>query len=613
MVNKVKFTMDNVPAGLDSMYVCVEESTITQGVRNVLYSGVQPVTGSNVEIDIGENGTVGAGVIVTANNFTTGGQSFKSMAGYTTIEAGEVPVGDLFKFTLVYGQSLSVGDGGLPNNRSTEALADLAGDVNLYEGVDTNGPGGSGYQYTPTDVATLKPYAEYATDQSHGWGYYNYLEERGALGTDKYLYASVGVGARTVADLSTAPEYTNVPTVVNAITDVKPAGYDFGRVSFHYCQGEADTTPQTPPATYKSDVVALLTNTIKPIIDSNTGGTAVDIYIPQLGKGNTHPSGGYDIANAQLELVVENADYHMPVAGWICNYLYGRVDYQPHLTSNGYTLMGEYYAEAELLVGAGATKVVPPRPTSFSVRDDQRTVDITFENSFGYPLVLDQTSTVVPSIPSGGFGVGSRINLDDILECTNVELNGNVLSVTSPEIIEVGTNLSAGRINFDWPLDTVNSRRLPLINLRDASTNTSPSLGIPMYNWAAQFTKEFADGETNVFNDDVDNIWNGNVDPAFEVPKTSADATSVTTAFGLVAYDRLKPDSTYQVDFDITIVSGTFRLSVGSSTDGIRESFTESGTYSRTVNIISANALKADALGTDHNMTLNSMSVTKIA
>lgn len=527
--------------------------------------------------------------------------------------SGGEPVGDLFKFTLVYGQSLSIGDGGLPNVRSTAELADLAGDVNLYEGVDTNGPGGSGYQYTTADVATLKPYAEYATDQSHGWGYYNYLEERGALGTDKYLYASVGVGARTVADLSTAPEYTNVPTVVNAITDVKPVEYGFGRVSFHYCQGEADTTPQTPPATYKSDVVTLLTNTIEPIIVSNAGNVPIDIYIPQLGKGNTHPSGGYDIANAQLELVVENADYHMPVAGWICNYLYGRVDYQPHLTSEGYDFMGEYYAESELLVGAGATKVVPPRPVSFSVRDDQRTVDITFENSFGYPLVLDQTGNIVPSIPSGGFGVGSRINLDDILECTGVTLNGNVLTVTSPEIIEVGTNLSAGRINFDWPLDTVNNRRLPLINLRDTSPNISPSLGVPMYNWAAQFTKEFTDGETNVFNDEVDNIWNANVDPSFEVPKTSAEPSSVTTAFGLVAYDRLKPNSTYQVDFDITIVSGTFRLSVGSSTDGIRESFTESGVYSRTVNVISANALKADALGTNHNMTLNSMSVTKIA
>ena len=36
MTNKVNFIMNNVPAGLDSMYVRVEESVVTQGVRNVL-------------------------------------------------------------------------------------------------------------------------------------------------------------------------------------------------------------------------------------------------------------------------------------------------------------------------------------------------------------------------------------------------------------------------------------------------------------------------------------------------------------------------------------------------------------------------------------------------
>ena len=335
MVNKVKFTMKNTPAGLNQI-----NSVVLDDSYNKIWSGINSVTGDTVELDIGNAGTEGQGVWVYGNNATAGSEdTSKVFGGYSVIEGEIVPTNDLFKFTLVYGQSLSIGDGGLPNNRSTEVLADLAGDVNLYEGVDTNGPGGSGYQYTPTDVATLKPYAEYDIDQSHGWGYYNYLEERGELGTDKYLYASVGVGARTVAELSTAPEYTNVPTVINAITDVKPVEYDFGRVSYHHCQGEADTTPQTPPVTFKGDTVNLITNTIKPLIVSNAGSVPIDVYIPQLGKGNTHPSGGYDIANAQLELVVENTDYHMPVAGWICNYLYGRVDYQPHLTSDGYTLM----------------------------------------------------------------------------------------------------------------------------------------------------------------------------------------------------------------------------------------------------------------------------------
>ena len=70
MSNKVNFTMKSVPAGLDSMYVRVEEDALTLGVRNVLYSGVQAVTSDTVEIDIGENGVVGNGAIISADNYT---------------------------------------------------------------------------------------------------------------------------------------------------------------------------------------------------------------------------------------------------------------------------------------------------------------------------------------------------------------------------------------------------------------------------------------------------------------------------------------------------------------------------------------------------------------
>ena len=91
MANKVTFTMNNVPAGLDSMYVRVEEDALTAGVRNVLHSGVQAVTGSAIDINIGENGTVGNGAIISADNYTSGGAAFKSMTGYALIEAGDAP------------------------------------------------------------------------------------------------------------------------------------------------------------------------------------------------------------------------------------------------------------------------------------------------------------------------------------------------------------------------------------------------------------------------------------------------------------------------------------------------------------------------------------------
>ena len=89
MANKVTITMNDVPVGLDSMYVRVEEDALTAGVRNVLHSGVQAVTGNTIDINIGENGTVGNGAIISADNYTSGGAAFKAMSGYSLIEAGE--------------------------------------------------------------------------------------------------------------------------------------------------------------------------------------------------------------------------------------------------------------------------------------------------------------------------------------------------------------------------------------------------------------------------------------------------------------------------------------------------------------------------------------------
>ena len=112
MSNKVNFTMKSVPAGLDSMYVRVEEDALTLGVRNVLYSGEQAVTGDTVEIDIGENGVVGNGAIISADNYTSGGAAFKSFSGYSLIEAGELPPTGLPTFdydaVVVLGDSITV-------------------------------------------------------------------------------------------------------------------------------------------------------------------------------------------------------------------------------------------------------------------------------------------------------------------------------------------------------------------------------------------------------------------------------------------------------------------------------------------------------------------------
>ena len=112
MTNVVNITMNNVPSGLDSMYARVEEDAITEGVRNVLYSGVTPVSGNSIQINLGAAGNVGDGVIFSADNYTSGGAAFKAISGYGLIEAGGVPPtgylieGDRLK-VIAFGDSIT--------------------------------------------------------------------------------------------------------------------------------------------------------------------------------------------------------------------------------------------------------------------------------------------------------------------------------------------------------------------------------------------------------------------------------------------------------------------------------------------------------------------------
>lgn len=101
--------MNNVPAGLDSMYVRVEEDVLTQGVRNVLYSGVTPVSGNAIEVNIGENGTVGNGAIISADNYTSGGAAFKYMYGRSLIESdgGVTPIPRTYDAYVFIGDSIT--------------------------------------------------------------------------------------------------------------------------------------------------------------------------------------------------------------------------------------------------------------------------------------------------------------------------------------------------------------------------------------------------------------------------------------------------------------------------------------------------------------------------
>lgn len=211
MSNVVKFTMNNVPNGLDSMYVRVEEDVLTQGVRNVLYSGVAPVSGNAIEVNIGENGVVGNGAIISADNYTSGGAAFKYMYGRSLIEAGEVPPseylleGELLNIVAI-GDSITAQGGGaifnggsvlstygywvqsLQNSSQEFSIADvtagISGDTTedlllrmsdiLTSGADIAtlliGTNDLGKNTTPTPVQTIADNVENIIDQLIGAG-----------------------------------------------------------------------------------------------------------------------------------------------------------------------------------------------------------------------------------------------------------------------------------------------------------------------------------------------------------------------------------------------------------------------------------------------------------
>lgn len=599
MSNVVKFKINGLSSALNNVY-----TRVTDLSRVELFEGETLVSDAigNVELNIGASGSIGQGVIVYGDNYSAGNESiFKSFSGYGLIEA-EAPNS---VYTFVYGQSLSIGDGGTPNTKDTPELADIS-IAKLFAGVDTNGPGGGGAVYAPADVATLKPFAEYDTYQSHAWGYYNKLQSYGAARDG--IYSSVGVGAQSVADLTASPIYDNVPIVIEAAGNL--LGTEKRSAVIQYNQGEADTTIGTAPAVWKASVKSLLKDDAEVQIKTQLGVSKVDTYLVQLSKGNTHPSGGYSIANAQLEYALENDDTHLAVAPWFINRKYGRTDYQPHFTADGYTQLGEYLAKAENQVNNGVVKFTPPRPLSFTVLPDFRTVEIEYYSPSGaLTLGAAATETDIPLADGAGFGFGELSNLDIINAATSYNIVGSKVTLVSPVLIESGVNLTAGRTGPNWDKNT--AYKLPCINLRNTGTEVS-TLGDTMHDWAAQFTEVLSHSQ-GAFDRDIDNIWSVNVDPAFALPATSAEAASVTSYTGVVTYTKMQPNATYQVDFDLTVVSGSFRLTVGSSTDGLRESFTSSGVYSRTVSTISGKALKADALGVDHNMTLNSITVVRIS
>ena len=90
MGNKVKFTMKNLPDGLSQINVVILDTGY-----NKLWSGIEPVVDSAVDLDIGAVGVNGQAVWVYGNNATSGNEDVASVfGGYSLIEEEGLPPED---------------------------------------------------------------------------------------------------------------------------------------------------------------------------------------------------------------------------------------------------------------------------------------------------------------------------------------------------------------------------------------------------------------------------------------------------------------------------------------------------------------------------------------
>ena len=94
--------MKEVPTALSEMYV-----RITDIDRNELFAGNQTVDSEDVEIDIGDAGTVGQGLIVHGDNYQSGSESsFGGYTGYALVEDnGDAPPWEI-DTAVVFGASI---------------------------------------------------------------------------------------------------------------------------------------------------------------------------------------------------------------------------------------------------------------------------------------------------------------------------------------------------------------------------------------------------------------------------------------------------------------------------------------------------------------------------
>lgn len=385
------------------------------------------------------------------------------------------------------GQSLSVGDYGVPVIHTTETFGDT---VSLFTGIP---PVGLGFEVVPTEAtfASLVNYKE-TSKETDGWSMFNWLSTKGLL-TGRWLYGEYGVGGKTIAELTDSPDPTtgwgwNKVHMGNvAAQALTPAGYQFAVPFATWTHGEADSAGDQ--AAYKAKLRAYHVRLM-----SDTGQT-FPLLIDQSGK-----LGSSIIGTTLLEYAIDNADCEMVLPKYWLNRLYYGDAARLHLSNVGYQLQGEYFGRAaeKVLLGQSYGAVFPE---SWSVDSTHKKLTVNFHVPAGGNLVVD--TTTLPAAP--GLGMGLNRPTFALDAATSYIQTGNSIEFTFPQVVTTDSTIILGATLSDGANN--GGIILPCVNLRDDSTDDSIAVpGLKLWNWCCQrrWQVSSALGALDRF---VDNLW----------------------------------------------------------------------------------------------------------
>ena len=538
---------------------------------------VRTATGAATDSNVFDDNSKGAVSAIEQGGSLTSSEISAVMLW--AIQNSGVVIGlNTFYYIPVSGQSLSLGQLGTSLTHDTSTFGS---DVLLYSGVPPKGVGFNAI--TESDVLSTIDYVE-STVETHGWSMFNYMYAEGAL-IGKWLYASTGLGGKTIDELTSTVTGTpwgwnNTTFAYDSSLNITPSGYELKIPFSLWIHGEANYLNYEG---YKEDLRTYHNN-----LQSYTGKT-FPLLIDQTGR-----SGSLNVANELLEYAVENNDAHMVLPKYWLNRLYNGDIEHIHLDADGYMLQGEYFGRAATAIMTNA-EVPVVYPESWSVLD-AFTLRLDFHVPEGANLIVD--TDFLPLAPGLGLGV-TPVEGEDEEAATSYIQNGSSIdftmtqAITTDAVFEIGNTLSDAGSN--------DGQLLPCINLRDDSSDMSPSQGINLYNWCAQRVFQPTEAQ-GALNRHTGNLW-------VYGDYSGIEATAFSIAVGKGSDWLLTGMSSVQVDFDYTVTSGASRMLIG---DDIR-SIPSDGHYSYVAAVSSNLRFALQSTADNFAGTLTNVVITKIS